>query len=72
MKIKERDLRIKLIKPFFGHDNWRRKPIAIGKVLNYGANPARGRKLIEDGIAIEYQNNSRPGVGHVCKIDLES
>ena len=49
-----RNLRIKLIKPFYGHNNWRAKPLAIGRVLNYGANPSRGRKLIADGIAIEY------------------
>ena len=55
MKIQEKDLRIKLIKPFFGHNNWRSKPLAIGRVLNYGANPERGRKLIADGIAIEYK-----------------
>ena len=55
MKVKAKNLRIKLIKPFYGHDNWRSKSIAIGKVLNYGANPERGRKLITDGIAIEYK-----------------
>ena len=55
MQIKVNDLRIKIIKPFYGHNNWRTRPISIGKVLNYGANPKRGRKLITDGIAIEYK-----------------
>jgi hypothetical protein len=55
MKIQESDLRIKLVKPFYGHGGWRTKPLAIGKVLNYGANPERGKKLIADGIAIEYK-----------------
>lgn len=57
MKIETNNLRIELIKPFFGHNNYRRKPISIGKVLNYGANPERGKKLIENGIAIEYKEN---------------
>ena len=55
MKVKTTDLRIKLIKPFFGHNNWRTKPLTIGKVLNYGSNPERGKKLITNGIAIEYK-----------------
>jgi|6_EtaG_2_1085325.scaffolds.fasta_scaffold119252_1 hypothetical protein len=56
MQIKFDNLRIKIIKPFYGHNHWRTKPLAIGKVLNYGANPERGKKLIEDGIAIEYKD----------------
>ena len=55
MKVKAKDLRIKLIKPFYGHNNWRTKPLSIGKVLNYGSNSERGRKLIKDGIAITYK-----------------
>jgi len=55
MKIKVMDLRIKLIKPFYGHNNWRTKPLSIGRVLNYGANPERGQKLIKDRIAITYK-----------------
>ena len=55
MQIKVNDLRIKIIKPFYGHNNWRTRPISIGKVLNYGANPERGKKLIKDGIAITYK-----------------
>jgi len=55
MRIKANDLYVKLVKPFYGHNNWRTKPITVGKVLNYGANPERGRKLIKDGIAIEYK-----------------
>ena len=53
-QISVKNLRIKLIKPFYGHNNWRTKSVTIGKVLNYGANPERGKKLIADGIAIEY------------------
>ena len=53
-KINTEDLRIKLIKPFYGHNNWRTSPLAVGRVLNYGPNPKRGRGLIKDGIAIEY------------------
>ena len=55
MRIKVNDLRIKIIKPFYGHNNWRTRPISIGKVLNYGANPERGKKLIKNGIAITYK-----------------
>ena len=55
MQIKVNDLRIKIIKPFYGHNNWRTRPISIGKVLNYGANPERGKKLIKNGIAITYK-----------------
>ena len=55
MKIGIKDLRIKLIKPFYGHNNWRTKPLSIGRVLNYGANPERGQKLIKDRIAIIYK-----------------
>ena len=58
MKISSYDLKIKIIKPFYGHNNWRTKPIAIGKVLNYGANPKRGLKLIKQGIAIEYRKQA--------------
>ena len=58
MKIKTMDLRIKLIKPFYGHNNWRTKSLAIGKVLNYGANPERGKRLIADGIAVKYNGTS--------------
>ena len=55
MKINDYDLKIKIIKPFYGHNNWRTKSIAIGKVLNYGPNPERCKELIEKGIAIEYK-----------------
>ena len=55
MRIKVNDLRIKIIKPFYGHNNWRTRPISIGRVLNYGANPERGKKLIKNGIAITYK-----------------
>tara|TARA_R110000824_G_scaffold4623_7_gene22261 strand:- start:1022 stop:1204 length:183 start_codon:yes stop_codon:yes gene_type:complete len=54
-KIKTEDLRIKIIKPFYGYNNWRTKPIAIGKVLNYGNNPERAKELIRKEIAIEYK-----------------
>ena len=55
MKINEYGFKIKLIKPFYGHNNWRTKPVAVGRVLNYSANPKRGIKLIEQKIAIKYE-----------------
>jgi len=48
---------IKLIKPFYGHKDYRRRlnnPIAVGKVLNYQPNPERAKELIKRGIAKEY------------------
>ena len=55
MMIKNNGFKIKLIKPFYGHDGWRTKPLAIGRVLNYTANPQRGLDLIEKGVAVEYE-----------------
>ena len=55
MKMNEHGFKIKLIKPFYGHNSWRTKPLAVGRVLNYSANPGRGIKLIKQGIAIKYE-----------------
>ena len=59
MILDDKQLKIKLIKPFYGHDNWRTKPLAIGRVLNYGSNPKRGRDLIRQGIAVEYRSDNK-------------
>ena len=58
MKTHKDGLKIKLIKEFFGHNNWRTKPLAIGRVLNYSANPQRALDLINKGIAIKYEQKN--------------
>jgi len=53
-------MKIKLIKPFYGHNNYRshHNPISIGKVLDYQNNPKRAKNLIKQGIAIEYKEKN--------------
>tara|TARA_R100001443_G_scaffold29396_1_gene42551 strand:- start:3573 stop:3983 length:411 start_codon:yes stop_codon:yes gene_type:complete len=57
MRFKDGGLKVKLVKPYYGHGNWRgvNNPIKVGKVLDFSANRERGLALIKDGIAIEYK-----------------